>query len=65
LQVLLATIGGIPYGHTQTGTATQTGMGPTSNPALTGLGGLSSLASLTGTIGGLFGAPAPLKGILG
>jgi hypothetical protein len=63
LQILLSTIGGIPYGHTQTGTATQTGLGPTSNPALTGLGGLSSLASLTGTIGGLFGNAAPLAAL--
>lgn len=58
LQILLSAIGGVPYGHTQTGT--QTGMGPVSNPGLTALGGLGALAGIGGSIFG-----GPLGGAIG
>jgi hypothetical protein len=48
LQMQEQAVGSVPYGQTQT--TTGTGQGPTSNPWLTGLGGLSSLASIAGSI---------------
>jgi hypothetical protein len=48
LQMQEQAVGSVPYGQTQT--TTGTGAGPTSNPWLTGLGGLSSLASIAGSI---------------
>lgn len=52
LQIQMAALGALPYGQT----STQTGPGPVSNPWLTGLGGLSSLASIGGSIAQMYAA---------
>lgn len=48
LQIRSSTLSGLPYG--QTNTSTQTGPGPTSNPWLTGLGTLGTVASIAGSV---------------
>lgn len=46
LQIPLQALGATPYGSTNT----QTGPGPSSNPLMTGLGALSSIASIIGIL---------------